>query len=94
MSGPLTRSAYEKLIAEDIEWLVKQPDTLERQHIISVLLDSPNRLYGGGVPYDDGSEILPLTKMQMACPYTVCTTPYPETECYCALNIKKQEDEK
>lgn len=42
----LTRWAYQQLIDEDIEWLLKQPRTLERDHIEQVLRDSPTRMYG------------------------------------------------
>ena len=45
MSGKLTRSAYENLIAEDIKWLLEQERTLERDHILDVLMDSPGCLY-------------------------------------------------
>lgn len=37
MSGKLTRSAYEGLIDQNIEWLRLQPRTLEREHIETVL---------------------------------------------------------
>lgn len=37
MSGRLNREAYARLVAEDIEWLLKQPRTLEREHIEEVL---------------------------------------------------------
>jgi len=96
MSGPLSRSSYQQLIDEDIKWLLKQPDSLERTHVLAILLDSPTRLYGGGIPFEDiGFEPLPLNSMQMSCPLTVCTTPYDETKCYCALELEqKQENEK
>ncbi|MDP3909670.1 MAG: hypothetical protein Q8Q14_04710 [Gemmatimonadales bacterium] len=42
----LTRSAYERLIAEDLAWLDLQPRTLERQHIAEVLRASPGHEYG------------------------------------------------
>ena len=42
----VNREAYQKLIDEDIEWLLKQPRSLERDHIISVLKKSVERLYG------------------------------------------------
>lgn len=45
MGGTLTRSAYEVLIKEDIEWLLKQPRSLERDHIITVLKASPKNEY-------------------------------------------------
>lgn len=41
----MNRSAYEKLIQEDLEWLLKHPHTLERDHIEAILKDSPNRYY-------------------------------------------------
>lgn len=45
VSGKLTRKAYEKLIAEDLQWLLKQERSLERDHIMDVLMDSPGHLY-------------------------------------------------
>ncbi len=45
MVTTLNRRAYETLISEDIEWLIKQPRTLERDHIEHVLRDSPRRMY-------------------------------------------------
>ena len=42
----INREAYQKLIDEDIEWLLKQPRRLERDHIVSVLKNSVERLYG------------------------------------------------
>lgn len=46
MSGRLLRHAYEKLIAEDLEWLAKQPRSLERDHIAAVLRESTAYTYG------------------------------------------------
>ena len=46
MGMKVNREAYQKLIDEDIEWLLKQPRSLERDHIISVLKNSVERLYG------------------------------------------------
>lgn len=46
MSGRLTRHAYEQLIAEDLEWLEKQPRSLERDHIAVVLRESADATYG------------------------------------------------
>ena len=43
----LTRKSYEELINQDIEWLVKNTEqSLERDHIISVLKDSVDIYYG------------------------------------------------
>ena len=46
MGMMMNRTAYQKLIDEDIEWLLKQPRTLEREHIHAILKESPTRLYG------------------------------------------------
>ena len=45
MGLTLCKSAYEKLVKEDIEWLLKQPRTLEREHIKQILDISPKREY-------------------------------------------------
>ncbi len=45
MSMKLNRSAYELLITENLEWLYKQPRSLERDHIAEVLKASPDREY-------------------------------------------------
>jgi len=45
MSGRLTRSAYERLIEEDIAVLMQSPRTLERDHIKQVLLASAGHEY-------------------------------------------------
>jgi len=42
----MNREAYEKLIAENLEWLEKQPRTLEREHVIQIVRQSPDREYG------------------------------------------------
>ena len=46
MGVMINREAYQKLIDEDIEWLLKQPQSLERDHIVSVLKNSVERIYG------------------------------------------------
>ncbi len=38
MTGTLNLHAYLDLITEDLEWLEKQPDTMERRHIEAILL--------------------------------------------------------
>ena len=45
MPTRLNRHAYEQLIREDIEWLMHQPPSLEREHILAVLRCSPDREY-------------------------------------------------
>ena len=37
MSSRLNKKAYESLIQEDLEWLMKQPKSLERDHIKIIL---------------------------------------------------------
>ena len=41
----LNRWAYEKMIQENIDWLLQQPRTLERDHIERVLRSSPDHEY-------------------------------------------------
>lgn len=40
MSRKLNREAFRKLIAEDIAWLMEQPRTLEREHILVALQEA------------------------------------------------------
>lgn len=42
----VNREAYQKLIDKDIEWLLKQPRSLERDHIVNVLKNSVKQIYG------------------------------------------------
>ena len=46
MEMMINREAYQKLIEGDIEWLLKQPRSLERDHIVSVLKNSVEEIYG------------------------------------------------
>lgn len=52
MSMRMNRDAYEKAVAENIEWLLEQPRTLEREHIIEIVRASlfheypPSRICG------------------------------------------------
>lgn len=46
MSMRMNRRAYQKLIDGDMEWLMKQPRTLEREHIEIILKLSPDKEYG------------------------------------------------
>lgn len=41
----MNRPAFEKLIAENLNWLLKQERTLERNHIEAILRDAANRYY-------------------------------------------------
>jgi len=45
MAHKLPRDAYEDLIAENIDWLEKQPLTLERQHVIEIVRASADHEY-------------------------------------------------
>lgn len=45
MPTTLNKSAYQKLVKEDLEWLQKQPRSLERDHIEQVLKWSIGQLY-------------------------------------------------
>lgn len=42
----VSRRAYQELIDGDIEWLLRQPRDLERDHIEAVLRKSVELLYG------------------------------------------------
>ena len=42
----IKRESYQKLIDEDIEYVLKQPRSLERDHIVSVLKNSVEWVYG------------------------------------------------
>lgn len=41
----MNRDAFRRIVAEDIEWLERQPDSLEKSHIMHVLRDAPSRYY-------------------------------------------------
>lgn len=45
MDTTMNRSAFEKLIAENLDWLLKQERTLERNHIEAILRDAANKYY-------------------------------------------------
>lgn len=53
VSGRMTRAAYAALIEEDIAWLLQQPRTLEREHILLILQRQPTDQYGPP-PSDEG----------------------------------------
>lgn len=46
MSSRLNRHSYAKLIQEDINWLMRQPHTLEREHIRLILERAIEYEYG------------------------------------------------
>lgn len=45
MASKVNRLTYEKMVQEDIEWLDKQPKTLERDHIRLILQHSVDHEY-------------------------------------------------
>ena len=49
MATLMSRDAYEKIVAEDLAWLRKQPNTLERRHIEEIVKRSPDHEYEGSV---------------------------------------------
>ena len=56
MSIQLCKEAYQKLIDEDIEWLLKQPRDVERDHIEAVLKKSVDLLYGKDDSIDENQQ--------------------------------------
>ncbi len=102
MSTKLTRAAYEKLITEDLKWLLKQERTLERDHIMDVLMDSPGQLYDfttdevnydtfNGLPQSRINDSSLFDRVRMCCPLTACITEYGESKCHCKLKLEKEE---
>ena len=45
MSCKLNRAAYQKLVDEDVEWLLAQPRALERDHVIDIVKESVGYYY-------------------------------------------------
>lgn len=45
MGTTLNRHAYQRLVDEDLEWLLKQPRSLEREHIEGIVRQSPDLYY-------------------------------------------------
>lgn len=48
MAGRLNRWGYQQLIDGNIEWLMKQPRSLERDHILMILQKAVEYEYGPG----------------------------------------------
>lgn len=67
----MNRAAFEKLIEENLEWLLKQPRTLERDHIEHILKDAPSAYYG--CRDCGGSQEVGLADGSAPCP-RCCTT--------------------
>ena len=100
MTSKITRAAYEKLITEDIIWLLEQQNTLECRHIFDVLMYSVGQLYDtdevvtdtyNGIPQSRINDVSIFDKVQMACPLTVCITQHGESKCACKLKIEEEE---
>lgn len=54
MASRLSRTGYEKVIREDVEWLMRQPRTLERDHIKMILDRAVEYEYGPASPSPTG----------------------------------------
>src|SRR6185436_15773181 len=55
-SKKLTRSGYERLVAEDIAWLRSLPRTLERDHVILICKQSVEQEYPAPIPQGEASQ--------------------------------------
>lgn len=49
MTSKMNKSSYKELVEQDIEWLLKQPKTLERSHIEQIVIDSIDFYYQDAV---------------------------------------------
>lgn len=65
--GTMNRTAYEQIIRENLEWVDKQPRSLESDHIRLVLKDSIDRLYG--------NDYLTANKLAAISTACMCDTP-------------------
>ena len=59
MGTTLNRKGYEMLIKENLEWLLNQPRSLERNHIEDILNESINLLYGDKKRGEPEGTVLP-----------------------------------
>jgi hypothetical protein len=69
MSMKMNQSAYQKLIDEDLAWLLQKPRTLERDHIAAVLRYSIKMHYPE--PPDKAESTLPPRSWRKVC---ICRT--------------------
>lgn len=53
MTTKLSRNAYERLIEEDLTWLRSLPHTLERAHVIDIVMRSADHEYSDSAPLCD-----------------------------------------
>ena len=45
MTGPFTKATFKKMINGNLDWLLKQPQSLERDHIEDILNDAADHYY-------------------------------------------------
>lgn len=67
----MNRETFERLISENLDWLLKQRRSLERDHIEHILRDAPNAYYG--CRDCGGSQEVGLSDGSVPCP-RCCTT--------------------
>ena len=82
----ICKEAYQELIDGDIEWLLRQPRDLERDHIEAVLRKSVELLYGK----KEQLMYRPITMYQIACDR--CGEVFGGTDTCSALFSNKEVD--
>ena len=86
MSMQICKEAYQELIDGDIEWLLRQPRDLERDHIEAVLRKSVELLYGK----KEQLMYRPITMYQIICDR--CGEVFGGTDTCSALFSNKEVD--
>lgn len=86
MSMQICKEAYQELIDGDIEWLLRQPRDLERDHIEAVLRKSVELLYGN----EEQLMYRPITMYQIVCDR--CGEVFGGTDTCSALFSNKEVD--
>lgn len=86
MSMQICKEAYQELIDGDIEWLLRQPRDLERDHIEAVLRKSVELLYGK----KEQLMYRPITMYQIVCDR--CGEVFGGTDTCSALFSNKEVD--
>lgn len=86
MSMQICKEAYQELIDGDIEWLLRQPRDLERDHIEAVLRKSVELLYGK----EEQIMYRPITMYQIVCDR--CGEVFGGTDTCSALFSNKEVD--
>ena len=87
MPTTLNRTAYEKLIAEDLEWLLAQPRSLEREHIEAIVRRSADHEYGGATSADHLVRAVALIAAMSPAERDAFFASHPETTAYLGLSI-------